>query len=281
MNPLQIHYELANLIPLLERIREPGRYAGMNGVNALTNATFGSDYRKDEVVRALRGAVEAGRAKDDGFAPAFTDPKQGLSHGLNPYCDWSLGLLDTKPDHAYLFLGLDWYSISGLGHTEDWFDYLANPFADVADLYWHRLWAWLLRKYKKGASDKLNWDVPVREPDAAALVRADGGAFIFHNRVPYLRPAGHSSSNSDWYEKEWKKPSVRESVVEDLGLLRELMHGQIVAFCTSRDSEIALLEAGYERRRVLSWRAHPSKVFHPQRFVDEDLWFRGIEHFAR
>jgi retron-type reverse transcriptase len=36
-------------------------------------------------------------------------------------------------------------------------------------------------------------------------------------------PDGHSSSNSDWYDKEWKKPSVRESVVEDLGKLRPLV----------------------------------------------------------
>ena len=79
------NYEAANLIPLLEIIRKPGRYAGLNGVNVLTNAASGGVYDKAEVVRELRRAVDAGEKKDHTFAPVFSHPKQGLAYGLNPY----------------------------------------------------------------------------------------------------------------------------------------------------------------------------------------------------
>lgn len=92
-------YETANLIPLLDTIRKPGRYAGMNGINVLTNATFDGSYDKAEVIRELRRAVDAGSKKDYTFAPAFTHPKQGLAYGLNPYTDWSLAQLDAEPSH--------------------------------------------------------------------------------------------------------------------------------------------------------------------------------------
>lgn len=271
-------YETANLIPLLRTIRKPGRYAGLHGVNVLTNAALGGSYNKTEVTRELHRAVNAGRKKDHTFVPEFTHPQQGLAYGLNPYTDWALAQLDTRPSHYYLFLGLDWYAISGLGHTERWFDYLLNPFIDAEDRYWHNVWAWILRKFKANTSGTLSWQTPIRERDAAAFIRADGGAFIFHNRIPYLRPAGCESSGTKWYEAEWKKKSVREDATEDLRVLRLQADNQIVAFCTSQESVNALVEAGYTPRNIVSWKAHPSRVFHPKKYVNEGFWFRGQDH---
>lgn len=273
------NYETANLIPLLESIRKPGRYAGLNGFNVLTNAALGGTYDKAEVTRELRRAVEAGHKKDHTFTPSFTHPKQGLAYGLNPYTDWSLGQLEAQPSHYYLFLGLDWYAISGLGHTDCWFDYLGNPFMDTKDRYWHNVWAWIMRKYKEGGTGKLSWQTPIMERDAAAFIREDGGGFIFHNRIPYLRPAGFESAGSDWYKIEWAKKSVRQDATEDLRVLRKQTGSRIVAICTSQDSEKTLLAAGYDPRNIVSWKAHPSRVFHPKRFIEEDFWFQGKNYF--
>ena len=115
--------------------------------------------------------------------------------------------------------------------------------------------------------------------DAASFIRRDGGAFIFHNRIPYLRPAGCESAGTDWYKAEWTKKQVRDDAVEDLRKLRQLTDSRIVAFCTSVESVKALTDAGYARDRIVSWKAHPSRVFHPSQFEKEGLWFRGTNHF--
>lgn len=275
------NYETANLIPLLEAIRKPGRYAGLNGVNVLTNAALGGTYNKDEVTRELRRAVDAGLRKDSAFVPEFTHPMQGLAYGLNPYTDWALAQLDTRPTHYYLFLGLDWYAISGLGHTESWFDYLRNPFLDTRDRYWHNVWAWILREFKVkvGSAGKFSWQTPIREQDAADFIRSDGGGFVFHNRIPYLRPAGYESAGTKWYETEWKKKSVSQDGTEDLRVLRLQADNRIVAICTNQESVNTLVEAGYDPRSIVSWKAHPSRIFHPSRFVREDFWFRRRDYF--
>lgn len=276
-------YERANLKPLLSRIREDGRYRGANGLNVLTNAAFGDEFRRDEVLSALAFAEAAGRRGETSFEPRFTSAQQGLSYGLNPYTDWSVSLLKQRPNHAYLFLGLDWYSISKLGHTETWFEYLANPFVETTkdkDAYWHRLWAWILRKTKRGPSGKPAWDLPVVESEAADFVRRDGGLFIFHNLVPYLRPAGSESTQSTWYEEEWTKGVVRTNVREELSLLRELAGPRIVTYCTKRASVDVLLQAGFQKDRVFSWGAHPSKAsFNPAAFYEKKLWFVGAANF--
>ena len=111
------------------------------------------------------------------------------------------------------------------------------------------------------------------ERDAAAFIRADGGGFVFHNRIPYLRPAGFESSSTDWYKDEWNKKSVRENATEDLQVLRQQADNRIVAFCTSQDSVEVLKAAGYDPQNIFSWKAHPSRVFHPKKFVSEDFWF--------
>lgn len=278
-------YELANLVPLLETIRRSDRYSGMDGVNVLTNAAFGNDYNKGEVVRELQRASVAGSKNDRYFAPDFSHSKQGFSFGLNPYTDWSLAQLERRPTHYYLFLGLDWYSISGLGNTNRWFEYLRNPFdgpydkENPYDKYWHNLWAWIMRRFRVSASGIMAWDTPIAEEDAANFVRTDGGAFVFHNRIPYLRPAGEESAGSDWYEMEWEKDAVRRDATEDLRLLRKLAEDKIIAFCTCTDSVKALRAAGYLQDQIISWRAHPSRVFHPSVFSKKDLWFKGRNHF--
>ena len=276
------NYQTANLIPLLEPIRKPGRYAGLNGVNVLTNAAPTGSYNKAEVSRELRRAVIAGRNGDHAFAPSFTHPMQGFAYGLNPYTDWALTELNITPTHYYLFLGVDWYPVSELGHTDHWFDYLRDPFLDVGDRYWHNLWAWILGKFNASTN---SWHTPIMERDAANFIRADGGGFVFHNRIPYLRPAGYRRSGTqtnagpEWYESEWRKASVRQDAIEDLRLLRALARSRIVAFCTGQDSLKALVEAGYDRDSVFSWKAHPSKVFYPGKFHTENFWFRGRDYF--
>lgn len=272
-------YEQANLVPLLETIRKPGRYAELNGVNALTNAALGGTYNEAEVIRELRRAVDAGQRKDSAFEPKFTNPRQGLSYGLNPYTDWALAQLVKPPPHYYLFLGLDWYAISGLGHTERWFDYLRNPFLDSKDRYWHNVWAWILRRFKADSAGKLSWQTPTTEQEAASFIRADGGAFVFHNRIPYLRPAGYESAGTNWHATEWKRKSVRQDAIEDLRVLRKQAGNRICSICTCQESVNTLVEAGYDAQRIVSWKAHPSRVFHPSRFVKDDLWFLGRGYF--
>jgi hypothetical protein len=275
------HYRNAKLILLLEAIRTDGRYGGFEGVNALTNAALGEAYNRAEVTRELRRAVSAGEVNDESFRPAFSHPKQGFSYGLNPYTDWSLAQLKASPTHYYLFLGLDWYSISSLtGHPDQWFDYLHNPFLTIAkDRYWRNVWAWILKKYSVKSAERPSWDT-VEEREAAAFIRADGGAFIFHNLIPYLRPAGTKSADTDWYNSEWKKPSVRADIIEDLRILRSQAGNRIVAICTGQTSVDALVEAGYERQNIHSWKAHPSRVFHPSVFQKDDLWFKGRDYFV-
>ena len=272
------HYKNANLIPLLEAIRLEGRYAGLKGVNALTNAAPGESYNTAEVTRELSRAISA---RDESFRPEFSHPKQGFAYGLNPYTDWSLAQLKAKPTHYYLFLGLDWYSISSLTENPDqWFAYLHNPFLTIArDRYWRNVWAWILKKYSEKVSEEPSWEI-IEEGEAADCIRADGGAFIFHNLIPYLRPAGTKSSGSDeWYEGEWKKPSVVHDAIEDLRILRLQANNPIVAICTGERSVDALLKAGYERKNVHSWKAHPSRVFHPSFFIRREFWFKGRDYF--
>lgn len=266
-------YKNAGLIPFLKLIREPGRYAGMNGVNALTNAAPESDYDEAEVRRELHRAVEAGARKEMDFAPQFTHSLQGFARGLNPYTDWSLAQLDRPPTHYYLFLGLDWYSISELGHTDCWQSYLQNPFCDEKDPYFRTVWAWLLRKTSPSTAGT-KWTRQIPEPEAAEFIRKDGGAFVFHNRIPYLRPAGEASSGTDknhigWNKTEWRKGQVRRDAIADLRKLRIIADNQIVAYCTGAESAAALSEAGYRPNCIINWSAHPSLVFYPKKFEDK------------
>ncbi len=271
------HHEKANLIPLLETIRKPGRYAGLNGVNVLTNAALGGTYDKVEVTRELRRAVDAGQRNDHAYAPTFTHSKQGLAYGLNPYADWEVAQIERRPTHYYLFLGLDWYAISALGHADSWFDYLGNPFLDSDDRDWQNVWAWILRKFRRNSTGTLSWQTPIMERDAAAFILDDGGGFVFHNRIPYLRPAGYGSADTDWYKTEWKKKSVRQDVTDDLRVLRVQANNRIVAICTGQESVNTLEKAGYEH--IVSWKALSSRVFHPSAFVKDDFWFHGRAYF--
>lgn len=276
------NYKKANLIPLLEAIRTPRRYEKLekpNGINILTNAALDETYSKEETIRELHNAIDAGKKGNHTFAPEFTNTRQGLSLGLNPYTDWAIAQLNSRPTHYYLFLGIDWYSISALGDPNYWFEYIGNPFANARDRYWHNLWAWIMRKFKKSANGVLSWRTPILEQDASEFILKDGGGFIFHNRIPYLRPAGYENAGTNWYETEWKKKSVSKDAIEDLRLLRSLAGNRIMAFCTSNESVSALAEAGYDRRNIVSWGAHPSRVFHPSGFIKENLWFQGQNHF--
>jgi len=277
------HYKNAKLIGLLAQIRKPGRYGerkyrGMKGVNVLTNAArrFNHKAVKSELKRAHK-------TNNNKFTPKFTDPKLGFSYGLNPYTDWALAQLKAPPTHYYLFLGLDWYSISELGKPEKWFPYIKNPFHDQSykNKYWLHIWAWILKKYRMDSNGKLIWEKITSEM-ATEFIQNDGGAFIFHNLIPYLRPAGEKSAGTRWYDVEFKKPAVKKDVIEDLRLLRKLADNRIVAFCTNKDkSQKCLVETGYEK--CFSWGAHPSyPSFSPKHFknkMENKLWFQGKKYF--
>jgi hypothetical protein len=281
-------YRDANLIPFLETIRKPGRYAGSCGVNALSNTAPDGAYERAEVCRELALAIQAGIDKRHDFAPSFTDARQGLAFGLNPYTDWSLSQLRIAPTHYYVFLGLDWYAISDLGSADQWFRSIDNPFWNCRDQYWHNLWAWIRRDYVMNHTGKYVWRTPMRkqeptdfandERSAARFIRADGGAFIFHNLIPYLRPAGCSSAGSKWPEAELQKKAVIEDITEDLRVLRELAGGKIMAFCTGARGVGILSSAGYDCRNIMCWSVHPSR-FQPSKFMQEDRWFLGRDHF--
>jgi hypothetical protein len=120
------------------------------------------------------------------------------------------------------------------------------------------------------------WKSRIDPADAEAFVKADGGAFIFHNLIPYLRPAGVGSTEKDWPDREWKKSSVKDSVVEDLRLLRESVCHPIIAYCTSAVAVKALRAAGFNEDEVVCWSAHPSKVFHPSTLYPRGLRFKKL-----
>lgn len=264
------------LSDVLSTIRRPDRYQGMNGANVLTNALPMEDYQHDSVRRCLAASYAAGQQADESFRPDLGCSPQGLSYGLNPYTDWSLSQLQARPTHWYIFLGIDFYSISSLGDGEDWFDYLDNPFSDTDDKYWHNVWAWLLGKYD---AERNAWQTPIAPAEASEFIRRDGGGFIFHNRIPYLRPAGFKKSGTDWHELEWRKRGVKADCLDDLRTLKRCVGERVMAFCTGKDSEEALLEAGFGRHQVMNWSGHPSQVFYPSTLLKAGKWFRGVEHF--
>lgn len=267
-------YILAGLPKLLAQIRSYKRYENAWGVNVLTTGRLG-DFCIHEAQREIVAAAQAGSNGDTNFQPRFSSPLGGLSYGLNPYSDWTMSLLDRPPTHTYLFLGLDFYDIAALGQQEDWASYLENPFMD-RDPFWHRLWAWILNRTVLNAHGKVVWQSAVSTADAASFVRSDGGAFTFHNLIPYLRPAGIGSTDPDWPKREWKKQSIQENVIEDLYTLRNAVAHPITAYCTSTASTLALHAAGFAREEVVCWGAHPSKVFHPSILYPRGLRFRQL-----
>ncbi|MCS0591288.1 hypothetical protein ACFQ09_26010 [Massilia norwichensis] len=267
-------YSLASLQSLLRQIRAEGRYRDAWGVNALTTANLGA-FNAEEAKRELAAAADAGRLGNSGFQPKFANSASGLSHGLNPYTDWTMSLLDAPPRHTYLFLGLDFYDIADLGRQADWNAYLQNPFMD-RDPFWHRLWAWIMDRTEVNSNKRVVWQTGVAPLEAARFVKADGGAFIFHNLIPYLRPAGVGSTEKDWPSREWNKLSVQADIVEDLRLLRDSVRHPIRAYCTSAAAIKALTKAGFNDREVVCWSAHPSKVFYPSTLYPRGLHFKKI-----
>jgi hypothetical protein len=280
-------YECAGLTRLLQAIRAPGRYQGVEHLNVLTNCLDSPLYDRGEVCDALKRARQLTFENKSDFAPNFSRAGQGFSFGLNPYTDWALAQLDSAPNHAYLFLGIDWDTITSLGTSEEWFGFIHHPFqpgTKTVDRYWHNLWAWMMGREQKSAEGKRSW-ATVSEAEAAAFIRADGGAFIFHNLIPYLRPAGEKKSGTDWPYEQWKATAIRQNILEDLKLLQELAPAKrLFSFCTSAYVRDALIGVGYDADMVCCWSAHPSQVFHPGVIYREggiDKRFRGTQHFEQ
>lgn len=292
---MNLDYQRAGLVPLLEQIRRSDRYTERNGANFLTNAVPMSDFDCGAVLRELKRAEDARNSKNASFRASFQvhfdHPLQGFSYGLNPYTDWSLKQLDARPTHWYLFLGLDWYNITDLSKDlkgEDgswlgnkmWFEYLANPFIDKKDRYWWPLWAWILTKPATGNGERQIRNTSVTEETAAAFIKKDRGGFLFHNRIPYLRPADKESAGTDWPKSEWMKKCVRGDSIQDLELIRRLCEDRTVAFCTNEDSRKALKAAGFRDDQIYKWGAHPSRAYiFYAKIKEKGLWFRGRDYF--
>ncbi len=280
---MNLDYQRAGLVPLLEQIRSRGRYLGKHGVNVLTNATD-VDLDRNAMLRELQ------QKKDLETLTQFEQRLDGLSYGLNPYTDWSLAQLRQRPDHWYLFLGLDWYSVADLSKDlpkgKSWVDYLDDPFIVKRDFYWRKIWAWILNMGCTRDDGRKVLNIHFDREEAAAFVRKDCGGFLFHNLIPYLRPASEESSGTHWPEKEWKKPGVRRDSIKDLELIRLQTNDRIVAFCTGEKSANALEEAGFRACRqnnsgplYFNWGAHPSQPSFWYILEDKNLWFRGRDYF--
>jgi hypothetical protein len=265
-------YRMANLTELLAQIRAAGRYVEASGVLSLTTEKLGM-FDSAEANRQLAEAEMAGRFGNSSFQPKFSHPARGLSHGLNPYSDWTMSVLSEKPRHTYLFLGLDFYDVADLARVGDWETYLQNPF-EYPDPFWHKVWAWIMGRTMIGSSGKTIWEPTIRAIDAASFIKSDGGAFVFHNLLPYLRPAGTGSTDKGWPTREWKKLSVRKSVIEDLYLLRTKAEGRTIAYCTNAAAVDALRKAGFSNIDIVCWSAHPSNYFHPSLLYPRGLHFK-------
>lgn len=254
-------YRWANLTKALAQIHSRQRYLDADGVMALTTGELGRFDPAEAQVQLTQAAI-AGAAGDATFRPQFGHPAGGLSHGLNPYTDWTMSCLTREPSHTYLFLGLDFYDIAALADVGAWDSYISNPFVD-RDRFWHRIWAWILWQTKINTAGTESWIDVVDRQDAADYIDSDGGAFIFHNLLPYLRPAGTGSTDDQWPKKELRKKTVLANVVEDLALLRQCVPGPIRVYCTSAAAVTVLIRAGYDKNDIICWSAHPSQVFHP------------------
>ncbi len=272
-------YRWANLTGLLAQIRRSERYGDANGVMELTTGELGL-FDPVEAQLQLVNAVEAKRLGNAAFRPIFSHRSRGLPHGLNPYTDWTMSCLTRKPTHTYIFLGLDFYDVAALADVGDWAYYLSNPFVD-RDPFWHRIWAWILWQTRKNSkTSKESWVDMVDRTDAANYIQNDGGAFIFHNQLPYLRPAGTGSSDDKWPENERKKKGVMEDIVEDLALLRQCSIGPVRTYCTSKLAVALLTRAGYEGNEIVCWSAHPSQCFHPSTVRARGVRFRPFRSDA-
>jgi hypothetical protein len=271
---VQCGYRLANLVPLLSRLREPGRYAGANGHIALTTGELGL-FDPGQAEQQLAAAVAARHAGDAEHRLAFIHPLGGLSHGLNPYTDWSMSVLTRPPRHTYLFLGLDFYSVADLSQPKGWEAYLQDPFNDP-DVFWHRLWAWIMNRTVDNGRKFPAWERYITASDASSFIRADGGAFVFHNLIPYLRPAYLGSTDNDWPIRELRKQAIMECIVEDLRTIGELVLGRTIVYCTSTVTVKALKRAGFAHDDIVCWGAHPSKIFHPSTLFPRGLYFTPV-----
>lgn len=268
---VQRGYNFANLPPLLAQLRRPGRYIGANGDIGLTTGKLGI-FDAAEAETQIAAAVKARCNCDKDHRLAFRNSLGGLSHGLNPYTDWSMSVLEKQPSHTYLFLGLDFYSVADLEQQNGWGKYLEDPFVDP-DLFWHRLWAWIMnRTIDKGRRYPV-WERTIRASDAASFIRADGGAFVFHNLIPYLRPAYLGSTEKKWPERELRKSDIEQCIVEDLRLTREISHGRTIAYCTNATAVKLLAKAGYSSSDIVCWGSHPSRIFYPSTLYPKDIYF--------
>lgn len=274
---VQRGYRLANLTPFLAQLRRKGRYADADGDLAITAGKLGL-FDAGEADQQLLVAVKARGEGDSDFRLAFGHSQRGLSHGLNPYTDWSLSRLERRPRHTHLFLGLDFYSVADLYQDIGWEAYLEDPFGGEWDPYWHRVWAWIMESMQAGREGKRAWTQIVAASEAAAFIRADGGAFIFHNLIPYLRPAALASTGGKWPQQELQKQSVRKCIVADLNLLRKTAVGPMKVYCTKKAAVEILREAGFALDDIVCWGAHPSWHY---RFNPTSLYERRGIRFQR
>jgi hypothetical protein len=100
---------------------------------------------------------------------------------------------------------------------------------------------------------------------------------VFHNLIPYLRPAYLGSTEDNWPGQELRKQAVKRCIVEDLRLIGELSPGRTLAHCTNAVAVDALRSAGFAQDDIICWGAHPSKIFHPSTLYPRGVYFRPLE----
>lgn len=241
---IAVQYQSFGLEPFLRKIRENNRYKDRCGINILTNAEF-SSFSFEAVSKDLCRAAQATHSFKSSLEHRG---QQGLSFGLNPYTDWSFSQLKETPRHWLLIMGLDWYSISGLPKTpEKWFFSIVNPFGQ-ADRYWSNLWTWIMGSTKVTRNAISN--------AASTFINEKSVGIVFHNWIPYLRPATIWNTARDWPRSEWAKLTVRSDISGDLKTLRQAI-GDCRAYCTNATVQQALQEVGFSQ--ALSMRMHPSR----------------------
>lgn len=262
-----------NLGPLLEQIRHRNRYQDINGYNVLVNSELTDDYSPEAVLVELKSAIQS-RRKRKPFYSVLADKRQGISFGLNPYTDWAISQLTAVPQQWHIFVAADYYSIGEL-EPNSWFDLIANPFF-LEDRYWQNLWCWILGYYDPDSdpSKQRNWNATATIEVASKFIATSGHGFIFHNRIPYLRPPLVSSTDKDWLNKEWESDKTKCQSREDLLFLLSLLQGSKTLYCTSPDVKEALCNYGIDESNVVCFSSHPSYgTFKPYYLLPKKIVF--------
>ncbi|MBO9539479.1 hypothetical protein J7643_02680 [bacterium] len=265
-------YQQFGLTKLLAKIRERNQYDDINGYNVLVNNELSCAYDPDKVLDELAAASKA-QTFGSPFESRLEGTQQGIAFGLNPYTDWALAQLKSTPTHWHIFVAADYYSIGDLD-PESWFELIENPFAHT-DRYWENLWCWIMSYYnvEKHPAEQRGWNAKATVSSASQFIASGQHGFIFHNRIPYLRPPSVKSTDKHWLDGEWKG-HVREQSKDDLLCLWSILEGKKTIYCTNPDVKDDICDDGVGADDVVCFSAHPSYgTFRPYYLLPRGITF--------